>query len=132
MSLWNRILRIAQSELHHQMSATETMQKATTTLKHEQQEPHYATNNTAGTFDKKDAELARHYAILGLPYGSSLRAIKAEYKRQMRVYHPDRHMNDPRLHEAATHLTQQLQASYSYLQNRLDPKMPAKGPTTTR
>src|SRR5580765_3594644 len=39
--------------------------------------------------------IARAYAIIGLPRGSSTRELKKQYKRLVRQWHPDRWHNDP-------------------------------------
>ncbi len=66
-----------------------------------------------------DAQLARYYAELGVPYGAELVVVKRAYRRLMRRVHPDRHAGDAARHEEATQLSQTLGEAYRELERAL-------------
>ncbi|NUN14621.1 MAG: J domain-containing protein [Myxococcales bacterium] len=120
MSFWNRLVRIVEAEIHDKRSAPDTEADLPGSFPHQGTHSLPIKSESHTQRRHQDPELARHYAIFELPYGSSFSAVKAQYKRLVRIYHPDRHTHNPRLHDAATRLTQQLHSSYLYLQTRLN------------
>ena len=64
-------------------------------------------------------ELAQYYARLELPYGADFAAVKASFRRLMRKYHPDLHVNDPVKHKTATQLSMSLTTAYNELERHL-------------
>ena len=67
----------------------------------------------------QDPVLAEYYANLELPYGASLAEVKAEWKRLMKQYHPDRHAQEPAKREVANALCAQLTHAYKALEKSL-------------
>lgn len=59
--------------------------------------------------------IARYYANLELPVGASVGEVKAAYRRLMRRYHPDRHLDDPERAAAAHRLAHELRVAYEGL-----------------
>lgn len=68
----------------------------------------------------QDPVLAGHYAVLKLPYGADLDAVKHAYRKAMRDYHPDRHAADERRARAATEVAQHLTEAYQALRDHLE------------
>lgn len=75
----------------------------------------------------RDAELAKHYAVLEIPFGSDWETVKAAYRRLMRKYHPDLHAGSPEKLRAATEVSQALTTAYNELEKAL-----LGGPNRTR
>ena len=67
----------------------------------------------------QDPGLAGYYANLDLPYGADLAAVKAAWKRLMKKYHPDRHVQDPAKRQAANELAAELTRAYRELARAL-------------
>lgn len=61
---------------------------------------------------------AEYYANLELAPGAGFADIKAAYRRLVKLYHPDRHHNDPAKAEAARHVTQKLNDAYEYFKKK--------------
>jgi DnaJ-domain-containing protein 1 len=57
-----------------------------------------------------------YYANLEVPYGSDLSTVKESYRRLMRKYHPDKHVNDPESEKLATELSQELTRAYTAIE----------------
>lgn len=57
-----------------------------------------------------------YYANLEVPYGSDLNTVKESYRRLMRKYHPDKHVNDPESEKLATELSQELTRAYAAIE----------------
>ena len=55
-----------------------------------------------------NAELARCYQVLDLPFGVPMEQVTRQWKAYLKKAHPDRHANDPAKQAEATILTQQL------------------------
>ena len=68
--------------------------------------------------DDGENKIARYYAQLEVPYGSSLEVIKQSYRRLMRKYHPDVHAATGR-GKLATELTQAVTHAYKELERAL-------------
>jgi hypothetical protein len=64
-------------------------------------------------------KLRQLYEQLEVPYGAPLDEIKKSFRRLMRKYHPDLHINDAKKHAAATQLTMTLTEAYRELERRL-------------
>ncbi len=64
---------------------------------------------------KKRREVRQYYANLELPFGASFDDVKQSYRRLMRVYHPDKHQDDPARRQLATKLSQKLTKAYNEL-----------------
>ena len=62
------------------------------------------------------------YATLEVQQGATYEEIKSSYRRLMRKYHPDLHLDDPKKHKAATTLTMQLTEAYRQIEVHLKKK----------
>ena len=62
------------------------------------------------------------YATLEVQQGATFEEIKSSYRRLMRKYHPDLHLDDPKKHKAATTLTMQLTEAYRQIEVHLKKK----------
>ncbi len=71
--------------------------------------------STHNTFLREDQE---HFATLELRTGASFEEIKASYKRLIKQYHPDRFHNDPSKYKTALEITQRLNRSYNYFEQK--------------
>ena len=69
-----------------------------------------------------EKRLRELYAQLEVPYGAPFDQVKASFRRLMRKYHPDLHVNNPVKHKAATQLTMTLSAAYNELEQHLTRK----------
>jgi DnaJ-domain-containing protein 1 len=69
-----------------------------------------------------EKHLRELYAQLEVPYGAPFQEVKASFRRLMRKYHPDLHVNNPVKHKAATQLTMTLTAAYNELEQHLTKK----------
>jgi hypothetical protein len=68
----------------------------------------------------RDAQLARYYDRLEVPYGSNWDAVKTAYRKLMRKYHPDMHANkSAEARRAATEVAQALTQAYNELEKVL-------------
>jgi len=67
------------------------------------------------TFLREDQE---HFVTLELRTGASFEEIKASYKRLIKQYHPDRFHNDPSKYKTALEITQRLNRSYNYFEQK--------------
>lgn len=76
--------------------------------------------NSANFESKKDAEIARYYANLEVPYGSDLETVHKAWKNLLRKYHPDLHSDDPEKVRVANELVQGLNRAYEELEKRLE------------
>lgn len=68
---------------------------------------------------RRDPQLARHYDVLELAYGSDFDTVKTAYRRLMRKYHPDLHLSSPEKLKAATEVSQALTQAYNELEKVL-------------
>ncbi|MFH0901672.1 MAG: J domain-containing protein [Pseudomonadota bacterium] len=71
---------------------------------------------------RQDPVLAKHYAVLELPYGADFETVKAAYRRLMRKYHPDLHGHSPEKLKAATEVSVALTQAYNELEKTLQGK----------
>ncbi|MCI0511964.1 J domain-containing protein [candidate division KSB1 bacterium] len=55
-----------------------------------------------------DAQLARHYAALEIPYGADLATVKSAWRRLQKKYHPDLFSNDTQRYHLAQEISQGL------------------------
>ena len=67
----------------------------------------------------REAELAKHYKVLNLPYGAGFDEVKSAYRKLMRKYHPDLHNQSPKKQKAATELSMQVTQAYKALEKHL-------------
>ena len=74
----------------------------------------------AGPTSEAEARIGRFYANLELPVGASAAEVKAAYRRLMRRYHPDKHVNDPHAAQVAHELTHRLRTAYDGLMAHLE------------
>ena len=70
----------------------------------------------------QDAELARCYANLEIPYGSDIETARRSWKRLLKKYHPDLHAGDPHKRRVADQLTAELTLAYRHIENSLKHK----------
>jgi DnaJ-domain-containing protein 1 len=75
---------------------------------------------------KRERELAQHYANLELKPGATLAEVQARYRELVARYHPDKHAKDPEKHRAATELVAQLSKSYQTLLEKLSGQGPGQ------
>lgn len=68
---------------------------------------------------KRERELAQHYANLELKPGATKEEVQARYRDLVAKYHPDKHAKDPEKHRAATELVAQLSKSYQTILEKL-------------
>src|ERR1051325_7667202 len=61
-------------------------------------------------------DVSRAYALLGLRRGCSRRDVKQQYKRLVRVWHPDRFANDPVACAEATEQMRRINDAFATLQ----------------
>jgi hypothetical protein len=66
-----------------------------------------------------DKRLRELYAQLETPYGAPFDEVKKSFRRLMRKYHPDLHINNPNKHKTATQLTMSLTQAYNELEQHL-------------
>jgi DnaJ-domain-containing protein 1 len=83
--------------------------------KRQQEQSGHASTGHQSTSTREDAE---HYANLELRPGAPFEQIKASYKRLVKQYHPDRFHNDPAKHKTALEITQRLNRSYNYFEQK--------------
>jgi DnaJ-domain-containing protein 1 len=74
---------------------------------------------SANVDTKKDAEIARYYANLEIPYGADLETVRKAWKILLRKYHPDLHSDDAEKVRVANELVQGLNNAYKELEKRL-------------
>lgn len=60
-------------------------------------------------------EAERYYQILEIQPGASAEEIKQAYRDLAKVWHPDRFLDDPRLHQKAQEKLKQINAAYGFL-----------------
>lgn len=70
----------------------------------------------------QNAELARCYANLEIPYGSDLETARRAWKRLLKKYHPDLHAGDPKKRRVADQLTAELTLAFRHIENSLKHK----------
>ena len=59
-----------------------------------------------------------YYAMLELPYGATFKQIKAQYRKLLSKYHPDKFAHDPIKQKDAEVITRHLNAAYEYFEKR--------------
>ena len=60
-----------------------------------------------------DPSVIESLKVLGLPPNATLKEIKQAYKDLITVWHPDRFLNNPRLHEKASEKLKELNVAYN-------------------
>ena len=63
-------------------------------------------------------ETHRYYQVLGLKPGAALDEIKQAYRDMVKVWHPDRFTNEPRLGRIAEHKLKEINEAYEGLTSR--------------
>ncbi|HUQ06129.1 MAG TPA: J domain-containing protein, partial [Kofleriaceae bacterium] len=66
-----------------------------------------------------EAQVADWYRVLDLAPGSDMAAVKSNYRKLMRKYHPDLHAHDDRKQKAANELSMRVTTAYNGLQAHL-------------
>jgi len=80
-----------------------------------------STSTKAGAEPKGPVdELTRAYASLEVGRDADLEAVKAQYRKLIRRYHPDRHANEPDKHAVAVELAQKLTKAYMKIRAHLE------------
>jgi hypothetical protein len=74
--------------------------------------------------------IARAYAIIGVPRGSSTRELKKQYKRLVRQWHPDRWHNDPVSQAEAAVRMRAINDAYETLEALAPGPPPASAPAS--
>jgi hypothetical protein len=67
--------------------------------------------------DGEIENLAHAYRVLDVPWDASARAIKANYRKLIKRWHPDRHRPSTESHAEATFMTKLLNESYARIEN---------------
>jgi hypothetical protein len=67
--------------------------------------------------DGEIENLAHAYRVLDVPWDASARAIKANYRKLIKRWHPDRHRPGMESHAEATLMTKLLNESYARIEN---------------
>jgi len=75
-------------------------------------------------------DIARYYAVLELDPGASEGEIRQAYTDLMKVWHPDRFLKDPRLHERAEEKTKLINEAYEVLRSHSGGEPPETQPDT--
>ncbi len=67
---------------------------------------------------KKDPreELRADYAELKVPFGASFEVVKKSYKNLLRMYHPDKHADDPEKLRMATEITKKINQAFQRIE----------------
>ncbi|TAN41958.1 MAG: J domain-containing protein [Nitrospirae bacterium] len=65
------------------------------------------------------SDISKHYATLGLELGASPTEIKEAYRDLVKVWHPDKHIHDEKLHPKAQKKLQQINKAYEEIQKYL-------------
>ena len=68
----------------------------------------------------RNAEVAKHYKALDLPYGAPFAEVKSAYRKLMRKYHPDLHNDSPKKQKAANELSVRVTQAYNALEKHLE------------
>lgn len=84
-----------------------------------QEPPGEETSRSRNGPPNRDAELAKYYANLEVPYGSDLETVRRAWKQLVRKYHPDFQSGNPEKQEIANKLVQELNHAYKQLEKRL-------------
>ncbi|MGF1466888.1 MAG: DnaJ domain-containing protein [Sandaracinaceae bacterium] len=70
--------------------------------------------------DDPPKSLEQCYANLELAPGASLEELRRSYRRLMRRYDPDKHVDDPEKHAAARELSRELTRAYRRVLDHLE------------
>lgn len=116
MSLRRRFINVARAEVSDWIRRLHTPDGAEPAFAEAERERDPTPRTQA---DAISSEIARYYANLELPVGSSADEVRAAYKRLMRRYHPDRHHADDEKAKVATQLAQELRVAYESLLRHL-------------
>ena len=63
--------------------------------------------------NKELNELKQDYANLEVSFLAPFKKVKEAYKKLLRKYHPDKHINNPEKLKIATEITKKINSSYS-------------------
>lgn len=76
-----------------------------------------AAKNRTGIDPRLASEVDRRkwYRTLELEPGATKDDVRKAYRRLLRIYHPDRHANDPEKYKAATEVTRRITEAYEGL-----------------
>ena len=80
-----------------------------------------STSTSTSTKEPAD-ELTRAYASLEVGKEADLETVKAQYRKLIRRYHPDRHANEPEKHAVAVELAQKLTKAYMKIRAQIEGK----------
>jgi DnaJ-domain-containing protein 1 len=68
-----------------------------------------------------DAKERNFYQVLGLPLNANFEQIREAYKKQIKIYHPDRWANkSPQEQQQASQKAQQINLAYTYFKKRFN------------
>ena len=136
MSLWDRLSRLAKSELNHAADRVrETVEELRTGERagskdqgddppESAAEPESGAGASSGSSSRWPREIRQAYAALELPLGADRDAVKDAYRDMMLRYHPDRHTSEPDKAELANELTVRIRQSYERLDAYLAKQQP--------
>lgn len=68
-----------------------------------------------------------HLKVLGLDCCESLPDLKKAYRREMHLWHPDRHQGDPAMVQTATKRAQDINAAFEHLCKMVEAGSPNRG-----
>jgi hypothetical protein len=78
-------------------------------------------------------DLAECYSVLGLSFGASPDTVKQAYRDLVKVWHPDRFPNDPRLQAKGRDQLKNINTAYERIQaSWAQPPSPSGAPTPSR
>ena len=92
---------------------TEEAQDSTTSWQHTTESPPAGAEARSPHGLPHNAELARCYAVLDLPFGAPMAQVSKRWKTYLRKCHPDLHTGDAVKQAQATELTQQLNSAHA-------------------
>ncbi len=61
---------------------------------------------------------AKYYEALEIPYGSSLDVIKTNYRKLIKVYHPDLYVSNEENYKIAVAVTKKINEAYQFLKEK--------------
>ncbi len=132
MSLWDRLSRLAKSELNHAADRVrETVEELRTGERagskdqgddppESAAEPESGAGASSGSSSRWPREIRQAYAALELPLGADRAEVKKAYRGMMRRYHPDKHQQDAARERIANELTVRIREAYNLLEEWLE------------
>lgn len=125
MSLWDRLSRLAKSEISHaaervretvdELRSGERATKRHADAEAAEAEVEAATSRRSAQGSRWPREIRQAYAALELPLGADRAEVKKAYRDLMRRYHPDKHQKDRDRERIANELTVRIRESYNLL-----------------